>query len=135
MFLRKKLSSWNGRMVRKYNPNHASIYLRDIKRVPDEVKFGVFMFMKACEEFIRTGKPVVAGNEIDLSILYEGDSSGSRYADVGLVGVLYSMADNGAFGNVEQTGEQNLWDILIRLYQVVKESKDMEERIKKERKN
>ena len=76
-------------------------------------------------------RPEVDGIELDLSKLYTKGSSDTSKTDVGMVGLLYSLAETAVFGSIEQTDNSNLWDIMIRLYQVVMQMQEIEEINKK----
>ena len=102
----------------------------DIGRIPFAIKYGIFLYFSGCSNFLSTGTIIVEGKEIDLSVLYErGDSS--DYADIGLAGILFSLAESKVFGGVEETDRQQVWDVMLRLYQVVTQMKDAESKSKK----
>ncbi len=115
----------------KSNPIYLLRRVIRISRFPYHLRYAVFIYFSACEDYLKTGKPKVDGNELDFSKLYMKEEDGSTKADVGLVGLLYSLTETGVFGNIEQTDNTNLWDIMIRLYQVVMQMQEMEEKSKK----
>jgi hypothetical protein len=98
------------------NPRKLQNRIRKVEKWPAHIKYGIWLWFTACMEFLRTGKPVIDGIEIDLAILYKGDEGGS--AGIGLTGILYSLAETGVFGGIRETGDSNLYDVLARLYQV-----------------
>lgn len=104
------------RFTAKSNPLRLQARINRVAKWPAHVKYGIWLWFTACMDFLRSGKPVIDGVEIDLSILYKGDDGGS--AGIGLTGVLYSLAETGVFGGIEDTGNANLYDVLARLYQV-----------------
>ena len=72
-----------------------------------------------CVDFIATGRPTIDGIEMDFSILFSKKTdSDNTPAGIGLTGVIYSLAESSVFGNAEQTGNTNLYDVLVRLYQL-----------------
>ena len=135
-FLRRYLKSCDGerRIVHnsKSNPLLLQRRLSRIARIPYHIRYAVFLYFSGCEDFLKTGKPVVDGIELDLSELYTGESDpDDNRADVGMVGLLYSLTETGVFGSIEQTDGTNLWDIMIRLYQVVMQMQEMEDKYKR----
>lgn len=98
------------------NPAILQRRMKQVAKWPPWVKYGIWLWFTACMEFLRTGKPVIDGIEIDLSILYKGEGGGAL--GIGLTGVLYSLAETGVFGGIRETGDSNLYDVLARLYQV-----------------
>jgi len=102
---------------------------------PFSVKYAILLNFLAWEEYIRTGTFTIDGNEISFSILFK--SSGGDEANdggTGLTGLLFTIAETGVFGNVKSTSEQNLYDILFRLYQVQYEKLEMEKRMNAKKK-
>ena len=114
----------------KSNPLFFKRRVKRISRAPYHIRYAVFLYFSACEDYLRTGKPVVDGNELDFSKLYTNQSDDGSRSDVGLVGLLYSLAETGVFGNIEQTDNSNLWDVMIRIYQVVMQMQDIESKNK-----
>lgn len=121
-FILKHLPWYDGQRRRKLTSKTNQRYFekraKKMARVPYHLRFAIFMFFRACEEFIFIGKPVIDGQEIDLNVLYQGASSSKGKPDIGLTGILFSLAETNVFGNVEQTANTNLYDILARLYQL-----------------
>ncbi len=115
----------------KSNPLFFKRRVKRISRVPYHIRYAVFLYFSACEDYLKTGKPVVDGNELDFSKLYTNQSDDESRSDVGLVGLLYSLAETGVFGNIEQTDNSNLWDIMIRIYQVVMQMQEIDSKNKK----
>ena len=89
------------------------------------IRYGIFIFWAGCEDYLVTGRPVIDGNEIDLSILYEKSGNGSSEGSLGLVGLLYSLAESKVFGSIQETDNQNLYDVMAKLYQDTKRLKEM----------
>lgn len=121
MAIRKRFASFNGQyrvpFTAKTNPLLLEKRAKRIAKLPYAVRYGIFLFYNGCETFLSEGKPSIDGNEIDLSVLYSG--SGSDTGSIGLVGLLYTLAETKVFGSIEQTDDQNLWDVMVRLYHVV----------------
>lgn len=74
----------------------------------------------------------INGTEVDLRLLWSG--SGKSKSSGSLTTVLFSLAESGVFGTVKQTSEANLYDVLLRLYQVAQQAKEAEQRAKEQRK-
>jgi hypothetical protein len=73
------------------------------------------------------------GNELDLSILFEGDGSvqpTSGLPGIGLKSTMYSLAESGVFGSLKQLRKENFWEVILRMYDIVKRDKDVEARQK-----
>ncbi len=134
-FIRKFMQSSDGEIRipfhSKSNPLLLEQRARKIAKAPYPVRYTVFLYFSGCEDFLKTGKPQVDGVELDFSQLYkEKSSENTDKSDVGMVGLLFSLAETGVFGTIEQTDNANLWDIMVRVYQVVMQMKSLEEKTK-----
>ena len=124
-FIRKWFESWNGEtripFMSNSNPLSLDKRAKALLKVPFHIRYCVFLYFSGCEQFLKSGKPVVDGIELDFSQLYS-DADSSDKANVGMVGLLYNLSESGVFGSIEQTDKQNLWDVLVRVYQLVMQS-------------
>lgn len=110
------------------NPLILERRIRKVSGWPHYIKYGIWLWFTACMDFLRTGKPIVDGIELDLSILYKGEGGS---VGIGLAGIIYSLAESGVFGDVEQTGNTNIYDVFARLYQVKLQMDQAKEKSKK----
>lgn len=135
-FLRKHMPSCDGEIrvpfIAKSNPFILEKRAEKIGKLPFHVRYTVFLYFSGCEDFLKTGKPVVDGIELDFSQLYKSDNDNddNPAGNVGTIGLLYSLAETGVFGTIEQTDNANIWDIMVRLYQVVMQMKSLEAKTK-----
>ncbi len=88
-----------------------------IKNIPSRLKIAVYLWFGNCVNFLSTGYPNVDGNTIDLSVLFSAKPE-NETPGIGLTGVLFSLAESQVFGDVQKTGETNLYDVMARLYQL-----------------
>jgi hypothetical protein len=119
LWLLKLLPDYNGQQRIKYNKNKIERRAKDIAKLPLHYKMAIFHFYHSCEKFLHEGEININGNAINLSVLYESDGDAPQpKGSIGLTGLLFEMAETGVFGNAEQTANQNLFDIMSRLYQI-----------------
>ncbi len=134
LFLRKLFPGFDGQQripfTSKSNPILLEWRARRITKLPIAVRYSIFLFFSGSERYLATGKPVIDGKEIDFSILYEGSDHDPDSPDIGLTGVLFALAESKVFGSIQETDDQNLYDVMVRLYQVVKQSKALEAKFK-----
>lgn len=119
LWIRKLLSSYNGEARQKYNKSKLENRVKQIAKLPLEYKLAVFYFFYSCEKFIHEGDIEINGNPVNLNVLFESDPDYPQpKGTIGLTGLLFELAESGVFGNAEQTANQNIYDILARLYQI-----------------
>ena len=129
---KKLLPSFDGQrrtvFTAKSNPLFLEARVKEIAKLPIAVRYGIFLYFSGCEEFLAKGTVNVDGKSLALSIIYGNSENSGDSPDIGLVGILYSLAETKVFGSIEETDNQNLYDIMIRLYQVVKQAKITEDK-------
>lgn len=96
-------------------------YAQELEGLDPAIAHGIFLWFRGCQEFIATGTIELEGNEIDLSILFGGEESKEPKgkAGLGLTGITYTLAEEGTFGTVDEVQKQNLYTVLLKLYQIV----------------
>ena len=121
LFIQRLMPGYNGQERRQFNSKTNHGYLqhraRVISKVPFHIKMGVFLWFESCENYLRNGIVKIDGNEIDFSILYK-NSEPSGKPGIGLTGLLFTLSESAVFGNLEETSDTNLYDIMARLYQL-----------------
>lgn len=98
---------------------------------PVPVKYAILLDFLAAEEYIRTGTFRIDGKEVSFDILFKSGDDDQGGDDTGLTGLLFNLAETGVFGNVKATSEQNLYDVLYRLYQTQKRYEKLKSKDKK----
>lgn len=130
LWIRQMLNNYDGQkripFTSASNPLLLEARAREIASLPMAVRYGIFLFFSGCERFLSSGTIIIDGKEIDLSVIYEKSGDESDSPDIGLIGILYSLSETKVFGSIAETDNQNLYDIMTRLYQVVKQAKAME---------
>lgn len=132
-FILKRLPGYNGHIRIKYNENTVDRRSYRIAKLPFYKRYAIFLIFSACNDFLKNGELQINGNPIKLSILYEKDPEDSQSDDdgLGLAGILYKLAETNVFGNIGETAEQNLYDILLKLYQQRREYISYKSNLKK----
>lgn len=102
-----------------YNAEKTESRSKHFAKMPREIKFAVFYFFKSCDTYLREAKIFIGGNEIDFGILFSpsGDDNDAKDDGLGMLGVLYKLAETGVFGSIKEASNQNFWDVLLKLYQ------------------
>ncbi|MHC1707431.1 MAG: hypothetical protein AB9842_07905 [Bacteroidales bacterium] len=121
----RQKEDFDGQRRVKYNSGSVEARAKELAFLPYPVKFGIFLFYHGCEDFLRDGEISLGDSRIRLSVLYEYPEV-TDSDDTGLVGVLYTLAESQVFGNAQQTADTNLYDVMVRLYQLMKTYKRQE---------
>lgn len=105
--------------------------------------YGFFLFFGAFQEYVSSSKVLWENKVIDLSILFETNpnekESKSKIPGLGFKSLAYQLAESGVFGKLSELRQENLWEVLLRLYDIRKrdldaqaEAKEAEEKAKQE---
>jgi hypothetical protein len=136
-FLKKIHHNYDGDIREPYNSSIIEKRADAFKKFPVGFIFGVHLLFASFQKFISTAIIPWGGSEIDLSILFTDDSSEksenfeSDIPGIGMDSVIFSLAESGVFGTKKQTMNTNIWEILIRMYDVRKRDLDLEKQTKK----
>lgn len=81
-------------------------------------------------KYISDGPITINGKEIDLRILFGGESGG-KSSGLGMNSVLFKLAETGVFGDYEKTMNQPLYTVFAMLYQQQWDIKEAKKKLKK----
>lgn len=111
-----KISNYDGDIRQEFYRSNVGLRANELADLDSAIKMGVKLFFEACISYISTATEVpVQGNFIDLTVLFKGNSNKDK--GVGMLNVLFSLAETNVFGDMEKTGKQLYWTILLKLYQ------------------
>jgi hypothetical protein len=99
----------------------ATLYGGSPEKWPKEVKEGIRLWYQANLNYISSENMVINGITVNFAPLF---SSVRKENDLGMIAVHYDLAASGVFGNVDQVAERNLYDVLMRLYQLKMEQRN-----------
>lgn len=104
-----------------FNPEHIETRAKDFQKVPAYVLMAVFEFLQKCKQMIAERYWEV----------FQGDGGDDG---LGWQGMQLSLAQSGVFGSAEQVKKVNIHDALLYSLKRVRERKEEERRLKKQRK-
>jgi hypothetical protein len=133
----KKRFLWFKKLMPKYNGDPRTPITADsnqqyiddraamFAKLPVAYRYAMLLFIDNVENNLRYGTIEVSGQTLELSIMYQSDTDYvSTGPDIGYTGILFAVAESGIFGNISQTDSANLYDVIVRLYQLKKDSND-----------
>lgn len=88
---------------------------------PKVVKEGIRLWYQANLSYISSENMEINGITVNFAPLF---SSVRKQNDLGMIAVHYDLAASGVFGTVDQVAERNLYDVLMRLYQLKMEQRN-----------
>ncbi|HUI32027.1 MAG TPA: hypothetical protein VLY84_00290 [Dysgonamonadaceae bacterium] len=92
------------------------------------VVYGFFLFFGSFQIYLTDSMVTWEGQTIDLSILYKPTSRKSKVQSdipgLGIKSLAYQLAESGVFGDLKTLRTENLWEVLLRLYDLRKRDLD-----------
>lgn len=96
--------------------------------------YGFFLFFGSFQEYVSSSKVLWENKVIDLSILFESQpgekESKSKIPGLGFKSLAFQLAESGVFGNLKELRQENLWEVLLRLYDIRKRDLDTQAEVK-----
>ena len=141
LWLLKQLPSFDGRTRIKYRPGATDFRTNLFRKTEIGAKYIFFQYLMGCIYTLKNDGDG-RGIEIDgvpcfFSLVFnrqKGNTEsefGDDEAGVGMTGVLMALAESGVFGNIGETANADVWDVLVRLYQLELQSREMDRKLKR----
>lgn len=116
---RKKDFAVHGSYRQPYNKHLVGQYLSNISGISEHLKYGVYLwFGHFCRFVLDGGVFVIEGNELCFSGIFERsdpDPDAMTENSIGMLSVLFTLADSGTFGNESETDQTELFKVLLKL--------------------
>lgn len=106
-------------------------YIEGVKHVPNYLKWGVYLWFAAfCKYLLEGGLFIIDGKEISFSRIFRKGEQVTG-TDIGMNSILFTMADAGTFGKVDETEDTELFRVLLKLLHDANMMDEIERRNKK----
>lgn len=110
--------------------------MEKVERVDMGYKYMYFQFLMGCLYMMRTnaqGQGIeIEGQRCNMSLIFNRQKEDAPPEDgIGLMGVLMALAETGVFGSIKKTARTDLWDVLLRLYQLELQARELDKKTKK----
>lgn len=111
-------SQWfDGDYREAFNKHHIGMYARRVAGVAEYVKWGVYQWFGYFCKYLMTGEFIIEGNTVCFATLFGQQADGDTKADdsLGMTGVLFSLAESGTFGNIKETDNALLFEVMLKM--------------------
>ncbi len=127
-----KRTDFDGRLRVQYNPVQLERDTRRMRKVDFGVKYMALMYISGCLWTLKNYEEGIEidGVKMDFSILFKPSGKNRGEQDkgdsVGMIGMMMALAESGVFGNIKDVANTDVWDILVRIYQLELDRREME---------
>lgn len=114
----KKAERYNKKKLKKRISLSQKAYLGDI--------YGFFLLFASFQNYLTTASVTWEGKELDLSILYQTQQTGftSKIPGLGMKSMTYVLAETSVFGKLDEVEQTNMWETILRMYDIKKRDLD-----------
>lgn len=121
-------NKFDGDLREAYVPANVEGRARAFRHQAIGVVFGFYLLFASFQKYMTSCTLYIEGREIDMSLLFEDNTpqKDSGLPGTGMKGVIYSFAESGVFGPLDQVRRTPLWEALLRMYDIYKRGKDYE---------
>ena len=100
----------------EFNSDYMYRYIKRAARMPRFVKYTVYLWLAAFSKFLLEGTFVIDGNEVCFAEIFESRAdTKSSGKNLGLTSILYSMAESGVFGTIDEVDKTPLLAVMMKL--------------------
>jgi hypothetical protein len=127
---------FDGRMRIAYNQERVERDSMVMKRVTPGIKYMALMYISGCLWALKSdadGNGIeIDGTRFDFSLLFKrGNKDENPQDSVGMIGVMMALAESGVFGNLKDVANTDVWDVLVRMYQLELDRREFDRRMEK----
>lgn len=133
----RKSDDFDGRQRQPFNRARIDENVRYTEKIGKVERRAFLLWFTYTLAYIQNRDIVISGREVNFSILFPKskqtivDSEKRDTRGSGWTGILYSVAEQHVFGNIEATDRSGLFDILIYLYDKALENQKMKAKHKR----
>lgn len=102
-----------GRHVEAFDEERTERIARHIRRLAPWKKQTIMLWYAACIDRLQHGSYILSGREASFEPLFSGEASSGK--SLGWLGTLFDLASRRIFGDIRQTAEANIIDVLALL--------------------
>lgn len=109
--------SFDGDYREAFNKHHIDIYAKRAANIPEFVKWGVYQWFGYFCQYLMTGEFIIEGNRVCFAPLFSSQPDPDIKQDdsLGMTSVLFSLAESRTFGNIRETDNAFLFEIMLKM--------------------
>lgn len=114
-----------------FNKDNIEKYIKKIKQLPYYIKYAILQWVYNCMDNLENGTFIIEGNEVCFYPLFknpegEDEEQEEKQNQLGMMPVLYALAETGIYGDMKAVDNANLFDVLTNLLDKYYEKKRIE---------
>lgn len=112
-----KRASFDGNYREPFSKYMIGKYAKRVRDVPEHVKWGVYLWFSYFCKHLITESFIIEGQEICFAPVFgsNADPDGKKDDSLGMLSVLFSLAESRTFGTINETDDARLLDVMTKL--------------------
>lgn len=100
-----------------FNKYHIEKYANSVKNIPEHIKWGIYQWFSFFCKYLMTENFIIEGNTVCFASVfdYQADNDSKKDDSIGMISVLFSLAESGTFGTIKDTDNAFLFEVLLKL--------------------
>lgn len=109
--------SFEGDYREPYNKHHLEIYAKRVSNIPEYVKWGVYQWFGYFCKYLMSEDFIIEGKTVCFAPLFSSqvDPDLKQNDSLGMISVLFSLAESRTFGNIKETDNAFLFEIMLKM--------------------
>ncbi len=113
-------ADFDGCYREEFHPGRMDLYITRVRMMPEWVMWGIYAWFAYFCQYLIEGIFIIEGKEICFAPVFErkrkdDSGTGSINQDLGMHTILFSVAESGIFGNVADTDNELLLQVMMKL--------------------
>lgn len=112
-------ATFDGQYREPFNPHLIGTYCEHAKHLDEHLKWGIYLWFSAfCKYLIEGGIFIIEGNEVSFGGIFhrsDPDPDVKVENSIGMMSVLFTLADSHTFGTAMETDDAELFKVLLKL--------------------
>lgn len=99
-----------------FDMNNTSKYIQRMHIMPEYVLYGVYAWFAYFCQYLISEPFIIEGKQLSFAPVFKGEKKeGGPAQDIGMNSILFSVAESGIFGNVDNTDNTSLMRVMMKL--------------------
>ena len=107
--------NFDGNYREPFVKERIGFYADRIRMMPEHIQWGVYVWFAWFCQYLISGDFIIDGSRVCFSSVFSKEEKKSQEINLGMNGVLYSVAETSVFGNIEDTDNTLLMKVMLKL--------------------
>lgn len=106
---------FDGKYREDFHPSRTTLYAERMKLMPEWIMWGIYCWFAYFCQYLIEGDFILDGKQVSFSSIFERNTASGNKQDIGMNSILFSVAESGIFGNVQEADNELLLKIMLKL--------------------